>query len=88
MRMSLITSRIKTGILAVILICAGVLSTGVASPRFPFQKIVFVKRTNLQSNHYYTDYINGGFEPGGNLCILDLETGETHDLVSALKAPE
>ena len=80
-----ITSRITTGLLAVGLICASIVSTGAKPPRFDFTRIVFVKRTNLQSNHYYTDYINGGFEPGGNLCVLDLETGETREVVSELK---
>lgn len=83
--MSLVTSKITIGLLAIELICASIVSSGAATPRFGFTKVVFVKRTNLQSNHYYTDYINGGFEPGGNLCVLDLETGATREVVSDLK---
>ena len=83
--MSPITLSIKTGLLALGLIGAGIISTGAGAPPFDFTRIVFVKRTNLQSNHYYTDYINGGFEPGGNLCILDLETGTAREVVSELK---
>ena len=84
-RVSPITLSIKTGLLALGLIGAGIISTGAGAPPFDFTRIVFVKRTNLQSNHYYTDYINGGFEPGGNLCILDLETGTAREVVSELK---
>ena len=71
--------------LFVVILCAGGVCQCLAEiPALDFDKIVFVKRINLQSNHYYTDHINGGFFPGGNLCILDLKTGETTDIVKEL----
>jgi len=66
-------------------LCAGSVYQCLAeAPAFGFDKILFVKRINFQSNHYYTDYINGGFFPEGNLCILDLKTGGTTDVVKGL----
>ena len=53
-------------------------------PKFDFDQIVFVKRINYQSNHYYTDFINGGFFPAGNLCVLDLKSGMTREIVKEL----
>jgi hypothetical protein len=48
-------------------------------------KLVFVKRMKYQSNHYYTDYINSTFDPAGNICTLDLKTGEVRDVVKGLE---
>ncbi|MDR1982146.1 MAG: hypothetical protein LBQ39_11105, partial [Tannerellaceae bacterium] len=31
------------------------------------EKIVFVKRFTYNSNHYYTEYLNSQWMPGGNL---------------------
>ncbi|MCF7974250.1 MAG: LamG domain-containing protein, partial [Phycisphaerae bacterium] len=50
-----------------------------------FQKIIFVKRYTYQSSHYYTDYIDGCEKYGGNICVLDLGTGEVRDIVPAMK---
>jgi len=52
---------------------------------FDFDKIIFVKRLKYDSNHYYTDFINSRFMPGGNLCVLDLKTGEVREIVKQLK---
>ncbi len=52
---------------------------------FDFDKIIFVKRFKYLSNHYYTDFINSPFMPGGNLCVLDLKTGEVREIVKELK---
>ena len=38
-------------------------------------KILFVKRYTLQSTHYYTDFIDGCRNFGGNLCTLSLDDG-------------
>ncbi len=48
-------------------------------------KIVFVKRQTYTSNHYYTEFINSAWNPGGNICVLDLKTGKAWDLVPELK---
>ena len=48
-------------------------------------KIIFVTRLKYQSNHYYTDFINGGFDPAGNICALDLKTGKVTEIVKGLK---
>ena len=53
--------------------------------RLDFDKIVFVKRYTYNSNHYYTEFINSKWMPGGNLCILDLKTGQVKELVPELK---
>ncbi|MDR1221602.1 MAG: hypothetical protein LBL07_01810 [Tannerella sp.] len=48
------------------------------------EKIVFVKRFTYNANHYYTEYLNSKWMPGGNLCILSLKTGEVEELVPEL----
>ena len=44
-------------------------------------KVLFVKRFTYTSNHYYTEFINSAWQPGGNLCVLDLKTGAVRELV-------
>ena len=46
-------------------------------------KLVFVKRLTYNSNHYYTEYINSPWTPGGNLCVLDLKDGSVRDCCAA-----
>jgi hypothetical protein len=48
------------------------------------EKIVFVKRFTYNGNHYYTEYINSKWMPGGNLCVLSLKTGEVKELAPEL----
>jgi hypothetical protein len=48
------------------------------------EKIVFVKRYTYNSNHYYTEFLNSKWKPGGNLCVLSLKTGEVKELAPAL----
>ncbi|MDR1335334.1 MAG: hypothetical protein LBK22_00715, partial [Tannerella sp.] len=48
------------------------------------EKIAFVKRFTYNSNHYYTEYLNSEWMPGGNLCVLSLRTGEVEELVPSL----
>ncbi len=52
---------------------------------FNFDEIIFVKRFKYNSNHYYTDFINSKWMPGGNLCILNLKTGKVREIVKELK---
>lgn len=49
------------------------------------ERIAFVKRNTYNSNHYYTEYINSAFMPGGNLCVLDLKDGSVREIVPELK---
>jgi len=55
------------------------------NPLMDFEKLLFVKRFKYQSNHYYTDFINGCSKFGGNLCILDLKSGDVIDLIPEMK---
>jgi len=55
------------------------------NPLFDFDKLVFVKRLTYSANHYYTEFINSNWTPGGNICVLDLRTGEVNELVPELK---
>jgi hypothetical protein len=48
------------------------------------EQIVFVKRFTYNSNHYYTEFLNSQWLPGGNLCVLSLKTGEVKELVPSL----
>jgi hypothetical protein len=50
-----------------------------------FEQVLFVKRQTYNSNHYYTEYINSAWKPGGNLCVLNLKDGSVRDVVADLK---
>ena len=54
------------------------------NPLIDFDKLVFVRRLTYSANHYYTEYINSAWTPGGGLCMLDLKTGKVADLVPEL----
>jgi hypothetical protein len=56
-----------------------------ANPLFDFRRLLFLKRYTFQSSHFYTDFIDGCVEFGGNLCVLDLETGEVTDLIPEMR---
>ncbi|MBL7223985.1 MAG: hypothetical protein ISS72_09030 [Candidatus Brocadiae bacterium] len=55
------------------------------NPLFDFDEIVFVKRFTYSANHYYTEFINSRWTPGGNLCVLDLKTGQVRELCPSLE---
>ncbi len=55
------------------------------NPLLDFDEIVFVRRLTYDSNHYYTEYINSSWKPGGNLCVLNLRTGAVRELCPSLK---
>ena len=55
-----------------------------ANPLVNFDKILFAKRYKFQSNHYYTDYLNGCAKFGGSLCILSLKDGRVTDVVGSM----
>jgi len=44
------------------------------------EKLVFIKRLTYNASHYYTEYIQGTFQPGGNICVLDLKNGSVKEL--------
>jgi hypothetical protein len=48
------------------------------------ERIVFIKRLTYSANHYYTEYINSRWTPGGNLCTLEIRTGKVVELVPEL----
>ncbi|MDR3229436.1 MAG: hypothetical protein LBT53_08530 [Puniceicoccales bacterium] len=48
------------------------------------EKIVFVKRFTYNGNHYYTEFLNSRWMPGGNLCLLDLKAATVTALVPSL----
>jgi len=48
-------------------------------------KIVFIKRHSYTSNHYYTEYLNSRWLPGGNLCVLSLTDGTVREIVPKFK---
>ncbi|MCX6878393.1 MAG: hypothetical protein NTW21_31960 [Verrucomicrobia bacterium] len=48
-------------------------------------KLAYLKRYTYNGGHYYTEYIQGSFQPGGNLCILALNDGTVKDLLPEMK---
>jgi len=75
--------------LAGMLLMPCVAMAGPASIPFPegqeAKHLLFVKRIPYTSDHYYTEYVNSKWTPGGNLCVLDLDTGKSVDLVPELE---
>jgi len=59
-----------------------------AAPAMPADvgQILFVKRFSYNSNHYYTEFINSTWMPGGNLCALDLKSRQVRELVPQLSS--
>jgi hypothetical protein len=55
------------------------------NPAAGFDKLVFVTRKTYGANHYYTEFINSPWTPGGNLCVLDLKDGSVREIVPQLK---
>jgi hypothetical protein len=47
-------------------------------------EILFVRRYTMQSSHYYTDFIDGCRNFGGNLCVLSLRDGSIRELAPKL----
>lgn len=61
---------------------AGALGEGAA---LDFDRILCVKRFTYNANHYYTEYINSSWKPGGNICTVNLKDGTVRELVPELK---
>ena len=51
------------------------------NPLFNFDELLFVKRYTYQSSHYYTDFIDGTENPGGQLSVLSLKDGSVRDIL-------
>jgi len=66
----------------------GLTGVALAEPSMPadIAQVLFVKRYTYNSNHYYTEFINSTWMPGGNLCVLDLKSGEARELVPQLSS--
>ena len=48
-------------------------------------EVVFLKRFTYNSNHYYTEFLNSQWKPGGGIYILSLTDGSTRPLAAELK---
>ncbi len=55
------------------------------NPLIDFEEVLFVKRHTYDAAHYYTEYIQSRWSPGGNLCVLNLKTGAVRELVEGLE---
>ncbi|MHC5054270.1 MAG: LamG-like jellyroll fold domain-containing protein [Planctomycetota bacterium] len=55
------------------------------NPLIDFDKVAFIKRLTYSANHYYTEYVNARWTPGGGICILDLKTGDVKEIATELK---
>lgn len=49
-------------------------------------EVVFVKRYTYTGNHYYTEFINSAWLPGGSLCVLHVESGVVREVVPGLSS--
>ncbi len=49
--------------------------------KFGIDKILFIKRFTYTANHYYTEFQNSKWLPGGNICLLNLTTGKVTDIL-------
>jgi len=48
-------------------------------------EIVFIKRITYTANHYYTEYLNSRWTPGGGIFILSLTDGSTRRVAAELE---
>jgi hypothetical protein len=47
-------------------------------------EVMFIKRYTYDANHYYTEYVNSTWMPGGGIYILNLKTGAVRSVISNL----
>jgi hypothetical protein len=47
--------------------------------------IVFIKRYTYDANHYYTEYLNSRWKPGGGIFVLSLKDGSLRQVASELE---
>jgi len=48
-------------------------------------EVVFIKRLTYTANHYYTEYLNSRWMPGGGMFLLSLKDGSVRQLATELK---
>lgn len=48
------------------------------------KELVFVKRLTYDANHYYTEHINGTWNPGSSLCVLNIEADHVRDVLPSM----
>ncbi|MCX6997020.1 MAG: hypothetical protein NTV49_08010 [Kiritimatiellaeota bacterium] len=48
-------------------------------------EILFIKRFTYNSNHYYTEYLNSQWKPGGGIFVLALKDGSLRQLAAELE---
>ena len=53
---------------------------------FGVDTVAFVKRNTYSANHYYTEYINSRWMPGGTICTLSLADSRVRELAPALSS--
>lgn len=54
--------------------------------RFGIDEILFIKRFTYDANHYYTEYINATWKPGGGLYALSLADGSVRCVAPVLES--
>ena len=58
------------------------LAADIKAGRLGFDKLLLIKRRELNPSHVYTYHVEG-FAAGGALCVLDIRSGETKELVAS-----
>ncbi|MHC5058480.1 MAG: HzsA-related protein [Planctomycetota bacterium] len=52
---------------------------------FGIDEVVFIKRYPYTANHYYTEYLNSRWMPGGGIFVLSLADGTERQIATELK---
>jgi len=53
--------------------------------RLGADEVIFIKRITYTSDHYYTEYLNSRWTPGGGIYVLSLKDGSTRRIASELE---
>lgn len=60
-------------------------SVQIGPHRLDFSKLIYIRRPAISPSHYYTGHMDGlPKEFSGNICVLDLKTGQETELVPRL----
>lgn len=52
--------------------------------RYGVDEILFIKRITYTSTHYYSEFIDSRWTPGGGICVLSLKDGTVRSLTAGL----